>query len=206
MTLTVQQVVSEGSSQKESELETTLNERNDLDEKEIYLKEIEKLREEKDKILEDIASYAGCKATAEDIKSVIATGMNAVELIDEAQRIVENQQNTQNIKINEYVLYLTNMEKKLEEEKQELENDVETANIAIKRLKNAFECLKCENVHSKAISRVLNKINEKKTMFKGMRVLGLDLTPLQKIAILSIVFFSTVVVGVIVGITLVNIN
>lgn len=186
------------------DLEGSLNERNDLDDKKIYLKEIEKLREEKANLLEELGEYAACPPTIEEIKSVISTGFNAIELINEAQRVVDNQTSTQNAKINEYVLCLKNMEKKLENEKRDYLGEIEEANLAIKRLKNGFLHLKEEKVHTKAVSRILTSLNGRRTGFKAMSLLGLDLTPIQKLMFVMVVFFATVVVGVVVGVTLVN--
>ena len=179
------------------DLENTLNERNDQDNKEIYLKEITKLEQEQQAMLEDIAQYAGCRATVADIKSVISTGFNAIELIDEAQRVVENQANSQNAKVSEYVIYLKNMEKKLKRDKDSLINEIDEANLAIKRLKDSFLLLQGNNKHKKQIEGVLNKIGKKGGYFQNASFKA-------RLAVFITVFLSVSVVGTIVGVTFIN--
>ncbi len=179
------------------DLENTLNERNDLDDKKIYLDEIGRLEQEQQAMLEDIASYAGCRATVADIKSVISTGLNAIELIDEAQRVVEDQANSQNAKVSEYVIYLKNMEKKLERDKSNLLSEIDEANLAIKRLKDSFLLLQANNKHHKKMDKVLSRLGKKGGYIQNASFKA-------RLAVFITVFLSVSVVGTIVGVTFIN--
>lgn len=179
-------------------LDEKLEDKNFDAEIEILKDEIKKIKKEKTLILEELGEYSGCQASVDEIKKVISAGFNAISLIDEAQRVVDTQKNEQNIKINEYLIYLKNVERKIDEIDKEFTGEIKASNLAIKRLKNKLETIKEADTHRSKIKGVFERIEQRRIPFM--------FTSWQRLGVMLAIFFATTVTGTLIGITIINLG